>query len=231
MGAHPAYYPGGEDVEDEGVRRRFEAAWLTRWAERAKTTNGFLPVRQLPAKRGLGLSELAAAIERGQIKAMFIDGSIAGRSSDIDPTLAKALSKLDFLVVSDYFNSSIAQQGDVVLPKATSLEKDGTFTSFDRTIQRVRAAVPAFGESKSLVETIALVSQRMGYGLDLQHPAQIMTEIAIVAPTYGGVTFARLERGGLSAPVTSFVDQGTPILQANGEGLVSLNPQLIAAVY
>ncbi len=191
---------------------------------------GSCPVRQFPAKRGLGVSDLAAAIERGQIKAMYIDGSIAGRSSDIDPSLSKALAKLDLLVVSDYFNSTIAQHADIVLPKATYLEKDGTFTSLDRTIQRVRAAVPAMGESKSLVETIALLSQRMGYGLDLQHPAQIMTEIAILAPTYGGVTYARLERGGLSAPVSSFVDQGAPILQANGEGLVSLNPKLIAAM-
>ncbi len=43
MGAHPAHFPGGEDVEDGSVRRRFESAWLPRWAGRAKTSNGFLP--------------------------------------------------------------------------------------------------------------------------------------------------------------------------------------------
>src|SRR3954453_21905647 len=144
---------------------------------------------------------------------MFIDGSIAGRSHEIDRARTKALAKLEFLVVSDYFNSAIAQIADVVLPKSGYLEKDGTFTNFDRTVQRVRAAVPALGEAKSLDEAVALLSQRMGYGLEVQHPAQVMTEIAIVAPTYGGVTYARLERGGLTAPVSSFVDQGAPILQ------------------
>ncbi|MFL5761780.1 MAG: molybdopterin-dependent oxidoreductase [Thermomicrobiales bacterium] len=227
MGAHPVYYPGGGSVEDDSARKRFETGWLTRWAERAKTTNGFLPVRQLPSTRGLGVSELVEAIDRGQVKAMFIDGSIAGRTHDINPALTKGLTKLEFLVVSDYYNSPITQMATVVLPKATSLEKDGTFTSFDRTVQRVRAAVPALGEAKSIVETISLLSQRMGYGLENQHPAQIMTEIAIVAPSYGGVTYARLERGGLSAPVSTFIGQGTPILQANGSEFASFNPRLI----
>jgi formate dehydrogenase major subunit len=228
MGAHPAFYPGGADVESEDARKRFEGAWLTRWAERAKTTNGFLPVRTLPMKRGLAVSELADAIERGQIKAMLIDGSIAGRTNDIDPALTKALAKLEFLIVSDYFNSSVATLADVVLPKATSLEKDGSFTSFDRTVQRVRAAVPALGEAKSIVETVSLLSQRMGYGLENQHPAQIMAEIALLTSAYGGVTFARLERGGLTVPVSSFVDQGAPILRPNADGFASLNPRLIA---
>jgi predicted molibdopterin-dependent oxidoreductase YjgC len=228
MGAHPSEFPGGGDVEDATVRAKFEEAWLTRWAERAKTTNGFLPVRQLPAKRGMSGRQLAAAIDRGQVKALFIDGSIAGRFNDLEPELTKSLSKLEFLVVSDYFPSSIAQMADVVLPKATSLEKDGTFTSFDRTIQRVRAAVPAMGEAKSIVDTISLISQRMGYGLDNPQPAQVMKEIAYLVPAYGGVTYARLERGGLSAPVVSFVDQGSPILAADGDGFVRLNPSLIA---
>jgi formate dehydrogenase major subunit len=229
MGAHPSQFPGGGDVEDEIVRAKFEEAWLTRWAERAKTTNGFLPVRQLPAARGLSGGELVSAIERGQIKAMFIDGSIVGRTTDLDPELTNALSKLEFLVVSDHFSSSLARLADVVLPKATSLEKDGTFTSFDRTIQRVRAAVPPVGEAKSIVDTISLISQRMGYGLDTPHPAQVMNEIAYLVPSYGGVTYARLERGGLSAPVVSFVDRGAPILAADGDGFVRLNPILIAS--
>jgi predicted molibdopterin-dependent oxidoreductase YjgC len=68
----------------------------------------------------------------------------------------------------------------------------------------------------------------MGYGLDNPHPAQVMNEIAYLVPAYGGVTYARLERGGLSAPVVSFVDQGSPILAADGDGFVRLNPALIA---
>jgi predicted molibdopterin-dependent oxidoreductase YjgC len=229
MGAHPSQFPGGGDVEDATIRAKFERAWLTRWAERAKTTNGFLPVQELPSKRGLSGGELAAAINRGQVKGLFIDGSIAGRFNDVDPELTQALSKLEFLIVSDYFPSSIAQVADVVLPKATALEKDGTFTSFDRTIQRVRAAVPAMGEAKSIVDTISIICQRMGYGLDNPQPAQVMNEIAYLVPAYGGVSYARLERGALSTPVVSFIDQGSPILAADGDGFVRLNPSLIAS--
>ena len=39
-----------------------------------------------------------------------------------------------------------------------------------------------------------------------------MAEIAQLVPAYAGVTYARLERSGVSAPVSSFTDGGTPIL-------------------
>jgi predicted molibdopterin-dependent oxidoreductase YjgC len=115
----------------------------------------------------------------------------------------------------------------VVLPLSTSLEKDGTFTSLDRTVQRVRAAVPAMGESKSGTEIMSMLSQRMGYGMDYRHASTVMTEIAQVAQSYGGVTYARLERGGLSSPVESYADKGTPVLTIDGSGYASLNPTFV----
>lgn len=229
MGAHPRYLPGGFAVEDPEARRAFGSAWLDRCAGQAKTSNGFLPVRSLPANDGIGNDGLIEAIERGQIKAMYIEGNIGGRFVDVDPRLTEALRSIEFLVVADSYDSPLAQVAHVVLPRALSLEKDGTFTSFDRTVQRVRAATPPMGEAKSGIDIIALLSQRMGYGLELMHPAQIMAEISRLAPDYGGVTYARLERGGLSVPVASFLDPGTPILTTSTDGTVALTPSLLAA--
>jgi predicted molibdopterin-dependent oxidoreductase YjgC len=169
------------------------------------------------------------AIESGEIKAMYIEGTLAGRNEAINRRLLDALDKLEFLVVADYYWSPLAEKADVVLPLSTSLEKDGTFTSLDRTVQRVRAAIPALGESRNGVEIMSHLSQRMGYGMEYRNASAIMTEIAQVAPTYAGVTYARLERGGLSAPVTSFADKGTPILTVDGNGFVSLNPSFVTA--
>jgi predicted molibdopterin-dependent oxidoreductase YjgC len=228
MGAHPGLLPGGLDVEDPAQRALFETAWLPRWAGGAKTSNGFAPPRQLPATRGLSSSDLAAAIEQGAVKAMYVEGTIAGREEVLDPKLADALAKLEFLVVADAFDSPLAKLAHIVLPLAMSLEKDGTFSNLDRTVQRVRVAVPAIGEAKSGVEIIASLAQRMGYDLDYPHPSQVMAEISRLVPDYAGVTYARLERGGLNVPVESFMDPGSPILTAGPDGLASLSPSLIA---
>jgi predicted molibdopterin-dependent oxidoreductase YjgC len=195
MGAHPALLPGGQDVEDAARRAAFEAAWLPRWAGGARTSNGFAPPHHLPGPRGLSGGELATAIERGAVKAMYVEGTISGRERSLDPDLAAALPKLEFLVVADAFDSPLAKLAHVVLPRAMSLEKDGTFTNLDRTVQRVRAAVPPVGEAKSSVEIVSLLANRMGYDLAYPHPSHVMTEISRLVADYAGINYARLELG------------------------------------
>jgi predicted molibdopterin-dependent oxidoreductase YjgC len=229
MGAHPDLLPGGGDVESAVDREPFSALWLGRWAERAKTSNGFLPVRSLPDRRGLSRDQLIQAITSGRVKAMIIDGSIAGRETMIDAELGEALDKLEFLLVIDSFNSPLALKAAMVLPKAATLEKDGTLTSFDRTVQRVRATVPAMGESRPVHEAISLLSERMGYGYPVVPASQIMNEIGGLVPSYSGITYARLEREGTVAPVTSFADPGSPILVGGPDGRATLSLAYTAA--
>jgi predicted molibdopterin-dependent oxidoreductase YjgC len=171
---------------------------------------------------------LAAAIDRGQIKAMIIDGSLDGRDSVIDSDLLAALDKLEFLLVIDSFNSPIAQKADMVLPKSVYLEKDGTFTNFDRTVQRVRATAPAMGESRTISDAVSMLAERMGYGLPAMPASQIMAEIGRLVPSYGGVTYARLERSGAITPVISMMDSGMPILINGDDGRASFSPQFVA---
>ncbi|HEU5431165.1 MAG TPA: molybdopterin-dependent oxidoreductase, partial [Thermomicrobiales bacterium] len=223
MGAAPANYPGGGDVEDPELRAKFEAAWLPRWGDRATTSNGFLPVRHLPAGRGLDLGELIAAIDSGAVKAMFIQNTIGGRWAPVNPALEAVLPKLEYLVVADYYTATpLAQYADAILPLAMYLEKDGTMTAFDRTVQRLRATVPPMGEAKSGIEFVARLARRMGYRLEDRHPSQIMNEIAQVTPGYRGITYARLERGGIVVPAGS-AEGGAPILDSSDLAL-SLTP-------
>lgn len=226
MGAHPASLPGGEDVSSAASRRRFAEAWLDRWAEHASTRNGFVPVRDLPANQGVGIADLADAIERGEISAMIVDGSMAGRHQPINDRLYAALSKLQFLVVIDAYPSPLAKLAHVVLPKSLYLEVDGTFTSFDRTVQRVRAAVPPMGEARSVSHIVSSLATRFGYGLGQEHPARTMTEIARLAPGYGGVSYARLERGGMVVPVENARSGGSPVLNDSRSGNGTLTARL-----
>jgi predicted molibdopterin-dependent oxidoreductase YjgC len=216
MGATPDRLPGGVSVSDGAVRDAFERAWNDRSA------TGLV---SLPDNAGIGLADLPRAIESGEVKALWIEAGIRTRDDVINDELFAALGKLEYLVVVDAFQSPLAAIADVVLPLALNLEKDGTFTSFDRTVQRVRAAVPALGEAHTSTEIIGAVADRMGYTFPHGHASQIMTEISNLVPSYAGVTYARLERGGIVTPSARFGEQGTTIL-SNGTG--PLHPKVIA---
>jgi predicted molibdopterin-dependent oxidoreductase YjgC len=140
------------------------------------------------------------------------------------------LPSLEFLVVTDFYaGTPLGKLADVVLPVAMSMEKDGTFTSFDRTVQRLRAAVPPMGEAKGAIDIFSRIAQRMGYGMTYRGPAQVADEIAKLVPGYGGITYARLERNGVHVPATSYIDAGTPILSPAGDAAHSLTPRLAPA--
>ena len=105
---------------------------------------------------------------------MIIGNTIAGRFEALDPALLAALPKLEFLVVTDFYaDTPLGRLADVVLPMAMSMEKDGTFTSFDRTVQRLRAAVPPMGEAKDGIDIFSRIARRMGYGMTYRGPAQV----------------------------------------------------------
>jgi len=212
MGLLPDELPGGARVSDDVARGQFEAAWSSRWFREAITSNGFVQAQSLPTTPGIALEDLPAAIEQGIVKAMWVEGGFATRHGVLNTELYEAMRTLEFLVVVDAYDSPLTEIATVVLPLALNLEKDGTFTSYDRTVQRVRAAVPAMGESKSELEILALVADRLGYDLTWSHPAQVMNEIAGLVPDYAGISYARLERGGIVVPAPDFASPSETIL-------------------
>jgi formate dehydrogenase major subunit len=87
------------------------------------------------------------------------------------------------------------------------------------------------GESKPVQEMVCRLSDRMGYGLPPTMPAsQFMSEISRLVPSYSGITYARLERSGTVAPVTSFADPGSPILVGGPDGHATLSLAYTATI-
>jgi formate dehydrogenase major subunit len=100
---------------------------------------------------------------------------------------------LDFLIVQDVNFSETAKYADLVLPASPSLEKDGTFTSTERRIQRLYKALDPLGESKPDWEIIQLIANKLGGNWKYTHPSDIMKEVAELTPLMAGVTYERLE--------------------------------------
>lgn len=197
MGALPNVYPGYQRVNDPAVRQRFETAWGC----------------SLCDSPGLTLTEILEAAHRGQIKALYVIGENLLLSEPDARHVEEALRALDFLVVQDIFLTETARLADVVLPAATFAEKDGTFTNTERRIQLVRKAIEPVGNSRPDWWIICELAKRMGAkGFDFNHPSEIMKEIASLTPIYGGISYERLENGGLQWPCPTVEHPGTPIL-------------------
>jgi predicted molibdopterin-dependent oxidoreductase YjgC len=138
--------------------------------------------------------------------------------SDPDQTrVIEALGALDLLVVQDPFLCETARLADVVLPAATVLEQDGTFTNGERRIQRVRAAVAPPADARQDWRTIVEIAARLGHRWSYGAPADVMTEIARAAPAlFGGVSYERLDGDGLQWPCRAADEPGTSRLHVDG---------------
>jgi formate dehydrogenase major subunit len=104
----------------------------------------------------------------------------------------------------------------VVLPAAPALEKDGTFTSTERRIQRLYQALPELGDSRADWKITQEIANRMGANWNYQHPSEIMAEMASLTPLYAGASFERLE--GYNTLQWPVEPDGTdqPVLYLNG---------------
>jgi predicted molibdopterin-dependent oxidoreductase YjgC len=171
------------------------------------------------------IMEMFKGAEEGKIKAVYIMGENPMVS---DPNLGHvehALKSLQFIVVQDMFLTETAQLADVVLPGSSFAEKDGTFTNTERKVQRVRKAIEPMGESKPDWQIVCELSGAMGYPMTYSSPSEIMDEIARLTPSYGGISYDRLEGNGLQWPCLNKEHPGTKFLHkekfTRGLGLFS----------
>jgi formate dehydrogenase major subunit len=132
------------------------------------------------------------AVYDGKLKAVYLAGEdMVSADSDAN-RVAGAFERLDFFVVQDIFFTETCRYADVVFPAAPALEKDGTFTSTERRIQRLYKVFDPIGESKADWQITTELANRMGAGWTYKHPADIMAEIASLSSIFAGVTYDRL---------------------------------------
>ncbi len=196
MGALPDVFPGYQKVYRPEIREKFSKAWGV----------------EVPEAEGLTIPSVFEGIEKDEVKAVYIFGENPLRSDPDVNHVTHCLEHVEFLVVQDIFLTETAQIADVVLPGATFAEKDGTFTSAERRIQRIRKAVEPVGQSKPDWRILMELMQAMGYDKEYTHPHEIFDEMSQLTPTYKGITYERLEKESLQWPCFGAGHPGTPIL-------------------
>jgi len=197
MGALPNVFTGYQSTASEDSIKKFELTWDT----------------TLTREPGMKLTTMLPSILEGKIKAMYIMGENPVMTDPDANHVREELGKLDFFVFQDLFLNETAEYAHVILPACSYAEKDGTFTNTERRVQRVRKAIEPIGESKDDCWIVCEIAKRMGAkGFDFENPGKVMEEIAHLTPSYGGITFKRLEEGGLQWPCYSEDHPGTCIL-------------------
>lgn len=211
VGCLPTDLPGYAKVGKDDVRRRWSEYWGV----------------PLPDRPGITKVTAVDEILRGRVKAVYIMGENTVVSDANASKTRKALETAEFVVVQDIFLTETAQLADVVLPAASFAETDGTFVNTERRVQRVRKAVEPPGDAREDWRIIAELATRMGFPMRYDHPAEIWDELRKATPIFAGITYERLEAGGIQWPCPSEDHPGTRYLHAElwtGEQVAYFQP-------
>jgi predicted molibdopterin-dependent oxidoreductase YjgC len=167
--------------------------------------------------------EMMHGLEDGSIKGMMVLGENHLGSDPDTKHVKHALQQAEFLAVIDIFLTDTAKIADVVFPGASFAEKDGTFSNTERNVLRIRKAIDPPGDARTDWQIICDISTRFGLPMSYESPKEIFDEIAQVTPSYAGLSYERLESGGIPWPCPSRDHLGTPILHkerfTRGKGL------------
>ena len=200
MGAIPNRLPGFQRLTDDAVRGRFESAWST----------------TIQPQDGLHLTGMFEAMEHGTLSAVYVIGENPAQGEADQQRAIRLLEGLDHLVVQDLFLTRTAQLADVVLPAGSTLgESEGTVTSSERRVQRVRKAFDPPGEARDDIEIVYELARRLGHDLGSPRAEDVWNELRSLSPMHGGMRYDRLEAaGGIQWPCPDEEHPGTQFLHA-----------------
>jgi predicted molibdopterin-dependent oxidoreductase YjgC len=194
MGAIPNRLVGFQDILDPAVRAKFEAVWG-------------VPIQP---KYGWHLTQMFEAMERGELRAVYVIGENPAQSEADKEHSVHLLRDLDHLVVQDIFLTKTAALADVVLPGSASwCESEGTVTNSERRVQRSRKALDPPAGARDDIQIILDICRRLGkefnYGESHREVAEnIWNEVRSLSPMHAGMTYQRLEDlGGIQWPCPS----------------------------
>ncbi len=147
---------------------------------------GYRPVK----KMGMGYHDTLAGLAKNKLKAVYI----AGADPVFDDAEAeKALRDTKaFIIVQDLFLTATAALADVVLPAQSIAEREGTYTSGERRVQRFYPAIEPIGQSMADWEIAQMIGERLGYDQPSASAAAMMSQIAAEVAPYQGITYQQL---------------------------------------
>lgn len=185
-----------------------------------------VPTELIPTKRGYAYPQIIDAIDRGEIKALWITATNPLVSYPDQERLRKIFAKLDILVVQDAFMSETAQIADVIFAAATWGEKEGVYTNSERRCNYAKKAVEPLGKTMSDANIIIEFSKEFEGKYELlfknfNSSRDIFDEIKRVSAgqlcDYTGMDYEKIEKlGGIQWPCNEQYPEGKKRLYTEG---------------
>ena len=200
MGALPDKFPGGQNVDHHPVHEKFKNAWGP----------------HLPFKRGWNLSRMFEAMEAGELDTLYVIGENPAQAEADQHRALKLLRGLKCLIVQDIFLTKTGELADVVFPASSSwCEAEGTVTSSERRVQRVRKALDPPGNARDDAQILFDLAKRLGHDWGEARAEAIWDECRSLSPWHAGMSYARLEAlGGIQWPCYDEQHPGEKYLHA-----------------
>jgi formate dehydrogenase major subunit len=200
MGALPDKFPGGQNVDHHPVHEKFKNAWGP----------------HLPFKRGWNLSHMFEAMETGELDTLYVIGENPAQSEADQHRALKLLRGLRCLIVQDIFLTKTGELADVVFPASSSwCETEGTVTSSERRVQRVRKALDPPGSARDDSQILYDLAKRLGNDWGEARAETIWDECRSLSPWHAGMSYARLEAlSGIQWPCYDETHPGEKYLHA-----------------
>jgi len=139
-----------------------------------------------------------------------------------DHTLTATFENADFVVVQDLFLTETADLADVVLPVQAQTEREGTYTSGERRVQRFYPVVMPKGDTLAGFDIAAKIGAKVGVELKDRFPSLVLPQIAAEISDYAGITYQKLAQVSEQWPIVGRGDLyygGTGYENSQGLGI------------
>ena len=113
--------------------------------------------------------------------------------------IREALEKLEFYVCIDFFLSETARHANLVLPGSLHEEEDGTVTTAEGRVVRIRKAVQPPGNARSDTSILLEIAKRMGAAKHFTYNSseEIFNELRVASKggtaDYFGITYKKID--------------------------------------
>ncbi len=178
MGIAPDLLPGFQSLSDGSSADKFNKEWGVK----------------LNTKAGKSPNEIGV-----KLKALVV--------VDHDETIIRnvnEISKMDFVAYIGSYQNKFMDYAHVVLPVATYVETDGTFTNTERRVQLAKKKIEPAKNMLAGWQLLSKIAEKAGVKWSYASPADVMKEIAKLTPSYAEISYEKLGVGGIK---TSGVDR------------------------
>ena len=189
---------------------------------RGKPNNGLIGVWH----RGNDQAAWEMGYKTGTDLADAIKGKVvyiaAANPAGDDSRLASALGAAKAVIVQELFLTPTARLADVVLPALAFTEREGSYTSGERRVQRFTPALSVINKGRADFSITALVADELGIDLEGGSPRKVLDRMAVMIPAFTGISYAKLSEVHEQWPIIGRADLyygGTSYQNTQGWGV------------